>query len=412
VILDGNIRLCSANATPFASIFPNCPKISAGGTMDNAHLFALVIPPIIIALFSFLFFVITLLKKRRHTAPCYKETMKKVSYGDILKATNWLSPVNKISSSHTGSVYIGRFEFDTDLVAIKVFYLDEHGSLSNFLMECEVLKNTRHRNLMKAMTLCSTVDLENNEFKAIVFNFMANGSLDMWVHPKLHENSPKRVLSLSRRIRITVDVASALDYMHNQLVPPLIHCDLKPTNVLLDYDMTARVGDFGSAKFLSSSLCEENDFAGVGGTIGYIAPGEFFSVICFIIVFHMLTEIVSSAEYGMGYKISTGCDVYSFSVLLLEMLTGIRPTDAMFTDGMSLHKLVSLAYPNGLCEVLDPYMSQEGDHVFATQTLHSYLIPLVEVALLCSMELPKDRPGMGDVCAKIFEIREAFLMFG
>ncbi|CAN6178567.1 unnamed protein product [Urochloa humidicola] len=313
--------------------------------------------------------------------------MKRVSYVDILKATNWLSPINKISSSCTGSVYIGRFEFDTDLVAIKVFHLDEHGSLNSFLMECEVLRNTRHRNLMKAVTLCSTVDLENIEFKAIVFEFMANGSLDMWVHPKLHKNCPKRGLSLGQRIKIAVDVASALDYMHNQLFPPLIHCDLKPANVLLDYDMTARVGDFGSAKFLSSDLCSPKGFIGLGGgTIGYMAP-----------------------EYGMGYKISTGCDVYSFGVLLLEMLTGIRPTDANFTNGMSLHKLVRSAYPNGLCEVLDPYMSQEEDHVFAALTLQSYLTPLVEIALVCSMDLPKDRPGMRDVCAKIIEISKAFL---
>nr|CAB3466501.1 unnamed protein product [Digitaria exilis] len=326
------------------------------------------------------------LQKREHIFPCYKETMKKVSYGDILKATNWLSPVNKISTSRTGSVYIGRFQFDTDLVVIKVFHLDEYGSLNSFLMECQVLRNTRHRNLMKAVTLCSTVDLENNEFKAIVFDFMANGSLDMWVHPKLHQNCPKRCLSLGQRIRIAADVASALDYMHNQLVPPLVHCDLKPSNVLLDYDMTARVGDYGSAKFISSDPSSPKEFVGVGGTIGYIAP-----------------------EYGMGYKISTGCDVYSFGVLLLEMFTGMKPTDAMFTNGISLHKLVSSAYPHELCKVLDPYMSQEGNNVFATLTLQSYLMPLVEVALLCSMDLPKDRPGTRDVCAKILEISEAFL---
>lgn len=111
----------------------------------------------------------------------------------------------------------------------------------------------------------------------------------------------------------------------------------------------------------------------------------------------------------MGYKISTGCDVYSFGVLLLEMFTGMKPTDAMFTNGISLHKLVSSAYPHELCKVLDPYMSQEGNNVFATLTLQSYLMPLVEVALLCSMDLPKDRPGTRDVCAKILEISEAFL---
>ncbi|WVZ95237.1 hypothetical protein U9M48_041028 [Paspalum notatum var. saurae] len=381
VNLYGNTELCSN----VLFILPSCPPTSAAQN-KSAHLMLIVIPPITIAFFSLLSFMIILLKKRTDTAPVYKETMKKVSYADILKATNWLSPVNKISSSCTGSVYIGRFEFDTDLVAIKVFHLDEHGSLNSFLMECEVLRNTRHRNLMKAVTICSTADFENNEFKAIVFDFMANGSLDMWLHPKLYQNSPKRGLSLGQRIRIAMDVASALDYMHNQLTPPLAHCDLKPANVLLDYDMTARVGDFGSAKFLSSGLGTPESFVGVGGTIGYIAP-----------------------EYGMGYKVSTGCDVYSFGVLLLEMLTGKRPTDAMFIDGMSLHKLVSSAYPNGLDEVLDPYMSQGGDQAFAASTLKGYLIPLVEVALACSVELPKDRPAIHDVCAKIFAINKSFV---
>ncbi|XP_066345137.1 probable LRR receptor-like serine/threonine-protein kinase At3g47570 [Miscanthus floridulus] len=387
VILNGNIGLC-VNATTSASVFPVCPGIAAGGIKKNAHFLLTVILPITIALFLCLCLclciIVALLKRRTHreTAPCYKQTMKKVSHFDILKATNWFSSANKISSSGTSSVYIGRFEFDTDFIAIKVFHLDEHGSLNSFLMECEVLRNTRHRNLMKAVTLCSTVDMENKEFKAIVFDFMANGSLDMWLHPKLHKNSPKRVLSLGQRIRIAMDVVSALDYMHNQLTPPLVHCDLKPANVLLDYDVTARVGDFGSAKFLSSSLGSPEGFVGVEGTIGYIAP-----------------------EYGMGYKISTGCDVYSFGVLLLEMLTGKRPTDIMFSDGMSLHKLVSSAYPNGLHEVLDPYMFQERDLV----TLQCYLVPLVEVALLCSMELPKDRPGIRDICSKILDISEAFL---
>lgn len=160
-------------------------------------------------------------------------------------------------------------------MAIKLFHLEENGARNSFLTECEVLRNTQHRNIVKAVTVCSTVDLENNEFKAIVFDFMANGSLDMWVHPKLHQNSPKRVLTLGQRLRIAADVALALDYMHNQLTPPLIHCDLKPGNVLLDYDMTARVGDFGSARFLSSSPGSPEDLVGVEGTIGYIAPAEF-----------------------------------------------------------------------------------------------------------------------------------------
>jgi hypothetical protein len=274
VILDDNTGLC-ASATTNLFQLPVCTTTSSVESMKDALLLVKVIPPIAIALLSFIFFMVTLLKQRQPEAgPCYTETMKKVSYGGIVKATNWFSPVNKISSSRTGSIYIGRFEFDTDLVAIKLFHLEENGARSSFLTECEVLRNTRHRNLVKAVTVCSTVDLENNEFKAIVFDFMANGSLDMWLHPKLHKNTPKRVLSFGQRLRIAMDVALALDYMHNQLTPPLIHCDLKPGNVLLDYDMTARVGDFGSARFLSSTPGNSEDLVGVEGTIGYVAPGE------------------------------------------------------------------------------------------------------------------------------------------
>uniref|UniRef100_A0A0E0KNA1 Receptor kinase-like protein Xa21 n=1 Tax=Oryza punctata TaxID=4537 RepID=A0A0E0KNA1_ORYPU len=385
VTLDGNTRLCSSSSYPLFG-FPICPTIALAKRKNNSRVLILVIPPVTIAILSFFCFMVTLLKgKRAHTTSCYRETMKKVSYVDILKATNWFSPVNKISSSHTGSIYIGRFQFETDLIAIKLFHLDEPGAYNSFLSECEVLRNTRHRNLVKAITVCSTVDLENNEFKAIVLEFMANGSLDMWVHPKLHQNSPKRGLTFGQMIRIAADVASALDYMHNQLTPPLIHCDLKPSNVLLDYDMTARVGDFGSAKFLNSSSCSSECLVGVGGTIGYIAP-----------------------EYGMGYKISTGCDVYSFGVLVLEMLTGLRPTDAMFTDGIGLHKFVSRMFPNNLQEVLDPHMSREEHHACAALLMHTYVLPLVEVGLLCSMESPKDRPGMRDVSAKLISISEAF----
>jgi Leucine-rich repeat (LRR) protein len=274
VMLEGNMALCQR--IPIFSL-PICPTTLASKRKINAHLLLIIAPPVVtIALLSFLCVIATFMKgKTMQPSESYRETMKKVSYGDILKATNWFSLVNKISSSHTASVYIGRFEFDTDLVAIKVFHLDEQGSLYSFFTECEVLKHTRHRNLIRAITLCSTVDFENNEFKALVYEFMANGSLDMWIHPRQHHGSPRRVLSLGQRISIAVDVASALDYMHNQLIPPLIHCDLKPSNVLLDYDMTSRVGDFGSAKFLSSSLSNSPEgLVGASGTIGYIAPGK------------------------------------------------------------------------------------------------------------------------------------------
>ncbi|VAH41273.1 unnamed protein product [Triticum turgidum subsp. durum] len=381
VFLQGNTGLCETAAAIFG--LPICPATSATKRKINAPLLLIITALITIA--SVIFVVVTIMKGPRTQPPeDFKETMKRVSYGDILKATNWFSLVNRISLSHTASVYIGRFESETDLVAIKVFHLSKQGSRTSFSTECEVLKNTRHRNLVQAITLCSTIDFEGDEFKAIAYEFMANGSLDMWIHPRVHGGSPRRLLSLGQRIRIAADVASALDYMHNHLTPPLIHCDLKPGNVLLDYDMTSRIGDFGSAQFLSSGIGGPAGLVGVGGTIGYIAP-----------------------EYGMGCKISTDYDVYSFGVLLLEMLTAIRPTDALCGDALSLHKYVNLAFPDRIAEVLDPHMPSEEDQMAASERMQKYVIPLVGIGLMCTMESPNDRPGMHDVCARIVAIKEA-----
>jgi len=313
------------------------------------------------------------------------ETLKKVSYSDILRATNCFSSVHTISSTRTGTVYVGRFKYDKSLVAIKVFNLNEPAAYESYFTECEVLRSTRHRNLMRPVTLCSTLDTGNHEFKVLIFKFMVNGSLETWLHCEQHSGLPERVLSLGQRIHIAADVASALDYVHNQVSPPLVHCDLKPSNILLDKDMTARLSDFGSAKFLFPGLSVPKILAEVGGTIGYMAP-----------------------EYAMGSEITIEGDVYSFGVLLLEILTGQHPTDDLFVDGLNLHKFAESMFPDRLAEITDPHMVHEESQPCTEVWMQSCIVPLVALGLSCSMESPKDRPRMQDVCAKLSAIKDDF----
>jgi hypothetical protein len=316
VVLNGNKGLCS-NSSMVA--LPICPGISASVTKTKHHLSLLatllliVLPPLTIGFLVLLWFLPTLWKKgmfsfsqwdvlskilscfahhkRREVQAVLRQDenkLKRVSYQDILKATNWFSSVHTISSTCTGSVYVGTFKSDRSLVAIKVFNLSEPGGYDSYFIECEVLRSTRHRNIMRPVTLCSTLDSQNHEFKALIFEFMVNGSLERWLHSEHHNEIQDKVLSFRQRICIGADIASALDYVHNQLTPPLIHCDLKPQNILLDNDMTARLSDFGSAKLLSPGLAIPESLDDVGGTIGYMAPGEsafpisHFSTVCLV----------------------------------------------------------------------------------------------------------------------------------
>lgn len=112
------------------------------------------------------------------------------------------------------------------------------------------------------------------------------------------------------------------------------------------------------------------------------------------------------AEYGMSQDISTKGDVYSFGVLLLEMMAGCRPTDEKFCNGTSLHEFVDRAFPKNINEVVDPTMLQ--DDISANDVLQNCIIPLVKIGLSCSMTSPKERPGMDKVSTEILAIKNMF----
>ncbi|CAD6257082.1 unnamed protein product [Miscanthus lutarioriparius] len=321
----------------------------------------------------------------------------RVSYDELLQGTNGFNTNNLIGKGRYGSVYKCSLPLKNTIttVAVKVFDLQQSGSSKSFISECEALNKIRHRNLISVITCCSSSDSTQNDFKALVFEFMPNGSLHRWLHLDEHTSQQWHGLTLAQRLNIAVDVADALEYLHNSCEPPIVHCDLKPSNILLDQELVAHVGDFGLAKVLPNPASEQqvdsNSTMGIRGTIGYVAP-----------------------EYGEGGQISTCGDVYSFGIVLLELFTGLTPTEDMFRDGLTLQKHAENAFPGMLMNIVDPILvSDEEAHACTSQgvknamgDINKVMLSITKLALSCSKHAPIERISMRDAAAEMHKIRD------
>ncbi|PIN15366.1 Serine/threonine protein kinase [Handroanthus impetiginosus] len=243
---------------------------------------------------------------------------------ELVRATNDFRESNKLGRGGTGSFFIGTLS-DGLIVAIKVFNLE---------------------NLIKVIGCCW-----NQDFKALVLEYMPNGSLDKWLH------SHNLFLDLLQRLNIAIDVALALEYLHLVHTFPIVHCDLKPSNVLLDKDMTAHVGDF---------------------------------------------------EYGAHGTISTSGDIFSFRIMLLEICTRKKPTDERFGDEISLKSWVSFSLQeNTISEVVDANLHGRKDqNVSARKQCLSSMLCL---AMECLTTSPSDRINISEVVSTLEKIRSIFL---
>ncbi|GMN63660.1 hypothetical protein TIFTF001_032734 [Ficus carica] len=200
----------------------------------------------------------------------------RISYQQLINATGGFNPSSLIGSGRFGHVYKGVLQ-DNTRIAVKVLDLKSAGIISgSFRRECQILRRTRHRNLIRIITICSRPD-----FKALVLPLMSNGSLERHLYPS---HGLSIGLNLVQLVSICNDIAEAVAYLHHHSPVRVVHCDLKPSNILLDEDMTALVTDFGIARLLNGSdesnaaIHDSTSFSSADGllcgSVGYIAPVE------------------------------------------------------------------------------------------------------------------------------------------
>ncbi|KAL1223960.1 putative LRR receptor-like serine/threonine-protein kinase [Cardamine amara subsp. amara] len=317
-----------------------------------------------------------------------------VSYDELRRATDNFNPRNLLGVGSFGSVFKGVIQ-GVD-VTVKVIDLKANGYYKGFIAECEALRNVRHRNLVKLITSCSSIDFKNTEFLALVYEFLSKGSLEEWIKGRKINSDGSVGLSLEERVNIGIDIASALDYLHNDCEVPVVHCDLKPSNIRLNEEMVAKVGDFGLARVLFNAS-DDGRHASISsthvlkGSIGYIPP-----------------------EYGLGEKSSQAGDVYSFGVMLLELFSGKSPMDESFEGDESLIKWISYGFQkNAIMEVIDPKLKGLMDNVSGAhiQTKLDCLNKIVEVGLACTAYAAGERMNMRDVL-RILKAAKSILVKG
>ncbi|KAH9714618.1 protein kinase domain-containing protein [Citrus sinensis] len=354
---------------------PPCKTSIHRTSWKNSLLLRIVLP--LSTTFMIVVILLILRYRQRGKRPSNDASMPLVamwrtfSYLELCRATDEFSENNLIGTGGFGSVYKARLG-DGMEVAVKVFNLQCGRAFKSFDVECEMMKSIRHRNLIKVISSCS-----NEEFKALVLEYMPHGSLEKYLY------SSNCILDIFQRLNIMIDVASALEYLHFGYSAPIIHCDLKPNNVLLDDNMVAHLSDFSIAKLLAGedqSMTQTQTFA----TIGYMAP-----------------------EYGREGRVSANGDVYSFGIMLMETFTRKKPTDEIFNGEMTLKHWVNDWLPISTMEVVDAnLLSQEDIHFVAKEQCVSFVFNL---AMACTGESPEQRINAKEIVKKLLKIRDSLL---
>lgn len=283
-----------------------------------------------------------------------KGNVSVLEYHLLEAATNNFEESNKIGEGGRGRVYKACLG-ENFVAAVKK--LDGEGIEKEFQNEVGWLNKIQHQNIVTLIGYCI-----HEETRFLVYEFMQNGSLES----RLHGHSSGSALTWSLRMKIALDVARGLEYLHERCDPGVLHRDLKSSNILLDTNFNAKVSGFSLA--VTVGMQNKNDLK-VSETMGYLAP-----------------------EYLLDGKLTEKSDVYAFGVVLLELLTGKKPVEK--TSPAHHQSIVTWAMPqltdrSKLPNIVDPVIRDKMDP--------KHLYQVAAVAVLCVQPEPSYRPLITDV---------------
>ncbi|KAK7280209.1 hypothetical protein RJT34_25271 [Clitoria ternatea] len=348
---------------------PELPSSSSG--KSNIPIIVAIVIPIVVAMA--LFIVGCCFLRRRASTKYNTFIQDSIGVGDgadftdveslqfdlatIDAATNRFSDENKIGQGGFGVVYKGILPNGQE-IAVKRLSVTSLQGVVEFRTEAVLVAKLQHRNLVRLLGFC----LEGQE-KMLVYEYIPNKSLDHF----LFDPVKQRELDWSRRYKIIVGIARGILYLHEDSQLRIIHRDLKASNVLLDENMNPKISDFGMAKIFQADQTQVNT-GRIVGTYGYMSP-----------------------EYAMRGQFSVKSDVFSFGVLVLEIVSGKKNTD--FYQSNHANDLLSYAWKNWTeqkpLEILDPTL--QGSYS------RNEVIRCIHMGLLCVQENPSDRPSMATI---------------
>ncbi|KAI3929848.1 hypothetical protein MKW98_004002 [Papaver atlanticum] len=302
---------------------------------------------------------------RRREVTIFNDIGVPLSYENVVRGTGSFNASNCIGNGGFGATYKAEIT-PGFLVAIKRLSVGRFQGVQQFHAEIKTLGRMRHQNLV---TLIGYHASEKEMF--LIYNYLSGGNLENFIQER-----SERAVDWKTLHKIALDIARALAYLHDECVPRVLHRDVKPSNILLDNDYNAYLSDFGLARLLGTS--ETHATTGVAGTFGYVAP-----------------------EYAMTCRVSDKADVYSYGVVLLELLSDKKALDPSFSSYGNGFNIVGWA-----CMLLRQGRAKE----FFTAGLwdsgpHDNLVETLHLAVMCTVDSLSIRPTMKQVVQRLKQLQ-------